>query len=90
MPVQTLNLAEPFFSIKIVSGEEADNVDGKVILLNLSETPIRIRGQTLGSLQSVVVADVALQNLAHAVIAERFADHPGEEALFAEVRRTWH
>ena len=89
MPVQTLDLAEPFFSIKIVSSEEAYNVDGKVILLNLSETPIRIRGQTLWSLQSVVVADVALQNLAHAVIVERFADHPDEESLFAEVRKTW-
>ena len=89
MPVKTLDLAEPFYTIKIVSGEEADNVDGKVILLNLSETPIRIREQTLGSLQSVVVADVALQKLAHAVIVERFADHPDEEALFAEVRKTW-
>ena len=89
MPVKTLDLAEPFFTIKIVSGEEAYNVDGKVILLNLSETPIRIRGQMLGSLQSVVLANVALQNLAHAVIAERFADHPDEEALFAEVRKTW-
>jgi len=89
MPVQTLDLAEPFFTIRIVTGEDAYDVQGKVILLNLSETPIAIREQKLGALQSVVVADVAVHRLEHAVIVERFADHPDETALFAEVKRTW-
>jgi hypothetical protein len=89
MPIQTLDLAEPFFTIQIVTGEDAYDIQGKVILLNLSETPIAIREQKLGALQSVVVADVAVHHLEHAVIVERFADHPDETALFAEVKQIW-
>lgn len=89
MPVQTLDLAEPYFTIRIVTCEETHVVQGKVILLNLSDTPIRIREQKLGALQSVIVADVTVHDLDHAVIVERFADHPDETALFAEVKRTW-
>ena len=43
MPIQTLDIAEPFFSIRIVTDERSYPVDGKVIFLNLSETPVRIR-----------------------------------------------
>lgn len=89
MPVQTLDLAEPYFTIRIVTCEETHVVQGKVILLNLSDTPIRIREQKLGALQSVIVADVTVHDLDHAVIVERFADHPDDTALFAEVKRTW-
>ncbi len=89
MPVESLEIAEPFFSIHLIADEPAYRVQGRVILLNLSESPIRILRQTLGSLQSVVVADVDLHGVDCAVLIGRFADHPDEEALFAEVRKTW-
>ena len=62
---------------------------GKVILLNLSEEPVQVREQLLGHLQSAVVADLELRDVAHAVIVERFADHDDEDRLFSEVRRSW-
>ena len=89
MPVRTLDIAEPFFTIRLVTDETDYRVDGKKIVLNLSDKPIGIREQTLGSLQSVVVADVDLRNMEHAVIIERFADYPNEEKLFADIKRAW-
>lgn len=89
MPVQTLEIAEPFFTLRLVTDMDRYEIRGKVIVLNLSETPLGILDQRLGALQSVVVADVDLIDVAHAVVVERFADHPDEAAMMAEVRRTW-
>ncbi len=89
MPVESLEIAEPFFSVRLIADEPDYRVRGKVILLNLSESPIRILRQTLGPLQSVVVADVDLHDVDYAVLIERFADYPDEEALFAEVKKSW-
>ena len=75
MPIRTLDLAEPFFTVRIITASPAHQVTGKVILLNLSKEP--------------VVADVELRDVAHAVIVERFADHDDEDRLFSEVRRSW-
>ena len=89
MPIRTLDLAEPFFTVRIITASPTHRVTGKVILLNLSEEPVQIREQHLGHLQSAVVADVELRDVAHAVIVERFADHDDEDRLFFEVRRSW-
>ncbi len=89
MPVRTLDLAEPFFTVRIVTDSPVHRVAGKVILLNLSENPVQIRTQRLGHLQSTVVADVELRDVAHAVVVERFADHGDEDELLARVRRSW-
>ena len=89
MPVRTLDIAEPFFTIRLVTDETDYRVDGKIIVLNLSDKPIGIREQTLGALQSVVVADVDLRDIEHAVIIERFADYSDEEQLFADIKQAW-
>lgn len=89
MTVQTLDFAEPFFTVRLVSAEPSHEVSGKVILLNLAKTPIRIRDQALGELQSVVVRDVELRDVGHAVIVERFGDYPDEAALFTRVKSAW-
>ena len=56
MPVQTLDIAEPFFTLRLIRDEARHEITGKTIVLNLSETPIRIREQSLGALQSVILA----------------------------------
>ncbi|WP_068109011.1 hypothetical protein [Tropicimonas marinistellae] len=89
MPIETLSISEPFFTTRIVSDEPKLEIHGKVIVLNLSETPIGIRDQELRYLQSTVVRDVELRDLDHAVIVERFADYPDEAALFEEVKKVW-
>ena len=89
MSVQTLELAEPFFGFRLVRDEPEFLLTGKVILLNLSETPIRIQDQSLGPLQSTVAVNTEIRNVAHAIVVERFADHPDEDALFRQVKATW-
>jgi len=89
MPIQTLDLAEPFFTIRLVTDERSHRIEGKAILLNLSTSSARVREQSLGHLQSTIVANVEAEKLSHAVIVERFADYPDEDALLAEVRKTW-
>lgn len=89
MPVETLDFANPFFSVQLIENEPHFTVADKAIVLNLSEVPIKIRAQSLAHLQSVIVADVDLADLTHAVVISGFADHPDEPALMEQVRATW-
>lgn len=89
MPVQTLEFAEPFFTVRILKQLESYQVEGRVILLNLAETPVRILDQTLASLQSVIVANAEIHDVDHAVVIERFGDYPDDEKLFENVKATW-
>ena len=89
MSIETLDFAEPFFTVRHIADEPEYRIGDKTIVLNLSERPIRILDQTLGHLQSVVAADTAIGDVARAVLIERFDDYPDEEALFASVRSVW-
>ena len=89
MPVQTLEFAEPFFTVRILKQLASYQVEGRVILLNLAETPVRIVDQTLASLQSVIVANAEIHDVDHAVVIERFGDYPDDEKLFEDVKATW-
>ena len=89
MSTTNLEISEPFFTTKVFQEEEQHTVIGKSILLNLSECPIQIQDQKLGHLQSVIVSDVEITGLEHAVLIERFADYPNENELLERVRATW-
>ncbi|SNZ21410.1 hypothetical protein [Cohaesibacter gelatinilyticus] len=89
MTIKVLAFADPFFSVRYITNETDYEVGEKSILVNLSEKPMHIRDQTLQSLQSVVVTNVVVEDLDHAVIIERFADYPDEQQLFEKVRKVW-
>jgi hypothetical protein len=89
MTIKTLEFAEPFFTVRYIEDELEYPVGGKSIILNLSETPIRIQDQALLHLQSVIVANTSILGAARAVVVERFADYLDEDVLFAEVKKTW-
>ena len=89
MAIETLEFAEPFFTVRHVADEAEYRIGGRAILLNLSDRPIGIRDQALGHLQSVVVADTPVHGVARALVVERFDDYPDEETLFARVRSVW-
>lgn len=89
MSNETLTIGEPFFTLRILQGESAHSIKGKTIALNLSDRPIRVREQSLGALQSVILKDTEMQDIDHAVLIERFADHPDDVALMAQIRETW-
>ena len=89
MSVETLEIGKPFFDIILMRNETDYEITGKCIVLNLGETLINVREQTLGSLQSVILKDTRIKNIEHAVIVERFADHDDEADLLARIRDTW-
>ncbi|MDJ0629163.1 MAG: hypothetical protein QNJ44_12975 [Rhodobacter sp.] len=89
MPIRILDIAEPFFTLRILSDEASHRIGGKTIVLNLSDTPVRVRDQRLGALQSVILKDTDIHDIAHAVLVGRFADHADEAALMAQIRETW-
>ena len=89
MSVLTLSIGEPFFAIRIVKDAGDYAITGKSIVLNLAQTPIRVREQQIGELQSVVLVATEMHDVHHAVVVERFADYPDEQALLAEIRQVW-
>ena len=89
MTFQKLDIGEPFFSVSLITDEARFLINGRTIVLNLSDSPIRIRKQTLQSLQSVILRDTDIENVKHAIIVERFDDHTDEAVLMEQVRQTW-
>ena len=89
MPIETLDIAEPFFTIRILQDENCHKIADKTIVLNLSETPISVRKQTIGQLQSVVLKGTKIGPVSHAAVVERFAAAQDEAALLQQVRDTW-
>ena len=89
MTIKTLTIGDPFFAIRILTDEDRHPITGKTIVLNLAETPMHVRDQSLGALQSVILKDTEIREVSHAVLIEGFADHGDEAALLARIRDTW-
>lgn len=89
MTISTLDFAEPFFTVQYLENEQSYPICGKTIVLNIADTPILIEGQSLGSLQSLVVRDTALIQVDRAVLIERFADYDSDDELFEQIKQIW-
>ena len=89
MTIETLTIGDPFFRVRILTDEDRHPITGKTIVLNLAETPLQVRDQSLGPLQSVILKDTEIRKVSHAVLIEGFADHGDEAALLARIRDTW-
>ncbi len=89
MTIETLTIGDPFFQVRILKDETSFPISNKTIALNLSSDPIRVREQTLGELQSVILRDTEMKNVTHAVVIEGFADHTDDAALMARIRDVW-
>lgn len=89
MTISTLEFAEPFFTVQYLENEQSYRICGKTIVLNIADSPVQIEGQSLGSLQSLVVRDTAITQINRAVLIERFADHDSEDELFEQIKQNW-
>ena len=89
MTIKTLTIGDPFFRVRILTDEDRHPITGKTIALNLADTPLQVREQSLGALQSVILKDTEIRGVTHAVLIEGFADHADEDALLARIRNTW-
>ena len=89
MSIEKLDFVEPFFTVNYLVDEDSFRVEERCILINLSEHPIRIEHQKLGFLQSVVVTNIAVNEVKRGLIVERFANYQDEPALYEEVKKVW-
>ena len=89
MSIETLDFAEPFFTVKYLLGEKEYTVGQRSIVVNLSERPIKIQDQQLRFFQSVVVTNTNLCEVERGVLVERFSDFTDEEAFLDEVKMKW-
>ena len=89
MPIETLDIAEPFFTLRLVKDEETHIIDGRAIVLNLAETPVQIMEQELAPLTSVIVQDCTLKVVQHIAVIEGFDAFTDEAAFLEQVRATW-
>ena len=89
MAIQTLDIGEPFFTIRHLSDEPNYVISGKTIVLNLAEQSILVEDQHLAHLQSAVIRESRIRQIDRAILIERFADHSDDNALFAGVREHW-
>ena len=89
MTIETLTIGNPFFTIRVLTDEDRHAINGKTIVLNLAERPLRVREQSLGALQSAILRDTEIRDVALAVLIEGFDNHGDEAALLARIRDTW-
>lgn len=89
MSIEILDFAEPFFTVKYVQNEKEVRVGEKTILINVSEQPIKIQEQKLGTLQSVIVTNTPVCHVERGLLIEKFAAYTDEAKLFEEVKKAW-
>ena len=89
MAIQHIEIGTPFFRIELIQDEPTFQVEGKVILLNLSTNPIKIEQQSIEQFRSIVAIDTLLESVEHAVIVRDFDVYPDTDALIEEVKNHW-
>ena len=89
MSLEHLDFAEPFFDVKHIENLSTHHIEGRAIVLNLSDQPIQVEAQEITYLQSNIVADITLKNVQRAVVIERFDAHDDDAILFEQVKQHW-
>ena len=89
MNITTLEIGDPFFTIRLIEDAPRHSIGEKTIVLNIGDRPIRVREQSIQPLQSVVLVDTEMEDVEKAVVVEGYAGHTDEVALMAQVRETW-
>lgn len=89
MNITTLEIGDPFFTIRLIEDAPRHSIGEKTIVLNIGDRPIRVREQSIQPLQSVVLVDTEMEDVEKAVVVEGYAGHTDEAALMARVRETW-
>jgi len=89
MSCQILDFAEAFFSVTLIENEASYDVHDRAVLLNLSEQPIAILGQSLRQFQSAIFTNITVKDVTKAVLVEGLDREPDEAVLCAAIQKTW-
>ena len=85
MSIETLEFAEPFFTVRLVKEEATYRVFDRSIVLNLSEEPIKVQDQKINYLNSVIVSNTLVFAAEYCIVIERFDEHSDQTSLFEKV-----
>ena len=89
MPVKSLELAAPFFTVDFVTEEPSLMIAERAIFLNLGVAPVGFEAQQLAPLQSAILTNVEVRDVETAVVVTGFDTHRSDEELFKAVRKVW-
>lgn len=89
MPVKSLELAAPFFTVDFVTEEPSLVITERAIFLNLGAAPVSFEAQQLAPLQSAILTNVEVRDVETAVVVTGFDTHRSDEELFKSVRKVW-
>ena len=89
MSIETLQFAEPFFTVRLLLDEASFHLSDRSIVLNLSEEPIAVQDQKIDHLNSVILCNTPIHRLKHCIVIERFDENPNQEELFEDIRKAW-
>lgn len=89
MPVEKLNIAEPFFGLRLVTDEDRVDITERAIVLNLGSNPVLVEDQKLGSLQSAIFQKTTLCNVERIAVIERFDAHDDVAEFLSQIRKSW-
>ena len=89
MPVETVEIGEPFFGITLLSDERRFEVKGRAIALNIGSRPLRVASQCVFPLRSVILQDTEICDVEACVLVHRFDAHTNEAETLTTIRKTW-
>ncbi|CTQ51826.1 hypothetical protein LP7551_00342 [Roseibium album] len=89
MPVNHLDIGEPFFGLRVVTNEKTFKIDDRAIVLNLGSDTVSLESQKLAPLQSAILQDCILRDVANVVVIDRFDSESDVTALLSKIRDVW-
>jgi hypothetical protein len=89
MSIESLNFAEPFFSVNYLKSEKEFTISGKSIALNLSQTPLMINGLPLGFFQSTILMNTQIFNIERCILIGDIEAHSNQDKLFELIKNNW-
>lgn len=88
MPVEKLDIAEPFFGIRLVTEEDLFKISDRSIVVNLGDRSLGVEEQSIPPFQSAILHGCDLRWVGTAAVIDRF--EPGDDAeIMARIREMW-
>ncbi|MBO6892434.1 MAG: hypothetical protein JJ866_10885 [Roseibium sp.] len=89
MPVEYLEIGEPFFGLRHVTDEAAFQLEGRAIVLNLGTDCVFVEDQRLAPLQSTILESCMISEIEKLIIIDRFDAHDDDVELMTRIRDKW-
>lgn len=87
--INTLQFCEPFYTIKTLHNEKEYRVGKESIVINLSDSTVKVKDKRLNYLKSTIVTNITIEDLQRAIIVEDYEKNTDHAKLFEEIKEQW-